>query len=189
MKLLAKTDPVLIIIGPSGVGKSTIVQKLIASKTIELTPTWTDRPPRTGEIELEHVFVSSKELDQKVKEDYFAHPPIKLFGLPYRYASPKIAQPEPGKIPTVMCRVMAMDLVDRLCPNRIVYQIEASENLVKQRLEARMAQNVVLGTRLSGYKTEIEQGRFCAKRIFMNDGDPDKVIKSIEEALRLDFHY
>lgn len=187
MKLLANTDPILVIIGPSGAGKSTIVQKLIASNAIELSPTWTDRPPRAGEIELEHVFVSSKEFDKKVREEYFAHPPVKLFGLPYRYAAPKIKQPKQGSVPTIMSRIMAMDLADRLYPNRIVYQIEASKDLVEKRLKARMAQNVVIGTRLSGYETEIKQGRLCAKRIFVNNGEPDKLVDSILESLHIDF--
>jgi hypothetical protein len=94
MEFLPFDAPVLLFIAPSGTGKSTIVRRLVKDGLVELTPTWTDRPARDGEEELEHVIVTSDELDRKAAEGYFAHEPIYLFNLPYRYASPKIPVPK-----------------------------------------------------------------------------------------------
>ncbi len=185
MKYLTSSAPLLIFIGPSGTGKSTIIQELIETNVIELTPTWTDRPRRDGEAEIEHVFVTPQVLNKKFKEEYFAHPPIQLFGLPYKYAAPKIPIPKPGKIPSLMSRVMAMPLSDRLYPNRIVYQIEAPKKVANARLMER--QDLNFGTRISDYDKEISQGREFATRIFVNDGDLHKVVDEIITAIGNDF--
>jgi guanylate kinase len=185
MKLLPRTSPILAIIGPSGAGKSTIVERLVEKGILEITPTWTDRPPRGSEKELEHVFVAPGELDQKVNEGYFAHDPIRLFNLPHRYASPKIAAPKSNKVPCVMVRAAVMPLVDKLYPNRIVYQIEAPKDVVKSRLQSRNEQE--LGRRFTDYQQEINRGREYAKRTFINNGNLETIVDEIIAALKIEF--
>lgn len=59
--------------GPSGVGKSTVVRKLLKlDKQIKLSVSATTRPPRPGETHGEHYyFMTQAEFDKMVKEDEF----------------------------------------------------------------------------------------------------------------------
>lgn len=54
--------PVLVVIGPSGSGKSSLVQALAKTGEIAVHPTWTTRPPRADECEgcVEHRFFSEQ---------------------------------------------------------------------------------------------------------------------------------
>ena len=187
MNNLKSTDRLLVFIGPSGVGKSTIVAALVESGIIEVTPTWTDRPKRPGEVELEHRFTDTKTLDRMAVEGYFAHTPLQLFGLPYKYASPKIAQPLHGRVPAVMARAMAIELANTLYPNSVIYQIETTQDEVAKRLAERAKEGSEIGTRLDDYDAEIKAGRNYAMRIFSNTKSVDEAVAEIVEAIKIDF--
>jgi guanylate kinase len=102
MQTESTTPPLVVFIGPSGAGKSTAVRLLAERGLIALTPTWTDRPPRLGEAEIEHKFISSEEFDQKVRQGFFIHPPLTFFGVPYRYATPPLIEPAKGQVRALM---------------------------------------------------------------------------------------
>jgi guanylate kinase len=186
-QLLPPEAPVLVFIGPSGVGKSTIVRELVGRSLIDLTPTWTDRPPRPEEAELEHTFISPEQFDKLIEEDFFGHPPLTFFNLPYRYATPKLRLPPSNQVPAVMARISARPLIDKLYPNRLFYQIEAPYTLVASRLEKRAQAGDQLGSRLTDYDAEVTQGRNVAQRIFMNDGALKAIISQIIIAINEDF--
>jgi len=59
--------------GPSGVGKSTVVRRLLKlDKSIKLSTSATTRPPRPGETHGEHYFfITQAEFDKKVKRAEF----------------------------------------------------------------------------------------------------------------------
>src|SRR3989338_7715551 len=75
------TGKLFIIIGPSGVGKTTLVEKVIekfANQAEERTDflgkviTYTTRKPRPGEIDcLDYYFISQDEFKKKEKENFF----------------------------------------------------------------------------------------------------------------------
>lgn len=185
---LSSDQPVIAIIGPSGTGKSTIIEHLINKGLLDLTPTWTDRPRRPGEEVLEHRFVSKEEFDKLVADHFFLHPPVSFFNLPYRYGLPKLPKPSPGRAPAVMARIMALQLLNSLYPKRIIYQIEAPYEQVATRLGKRTQTGVELGSRLDDYKKETEEGRRHANRIFVNDGSINKTVKQLAAAIRQDFN-
>lgn len=184
---LPKNKPILAIIGPSGTGKSTIVNALAATGLINLTPTWTDRPQRPGEDELEHKFVNSEEFERLENAGFFLHKPVSYFNLQYRYALPRIPNPSPNTIPVIMARIMALELLNHFYPERIIYQIEAPIEIVRMRLEKRSRQGVALGSRLSDFETEQQEGRKHAKRLITNDGSVEQSLNEIRKYLRLDF--
>lgn len=186
MKYLAPDQPLLIIIGPSGSGKSTAIRKLHAQGLIELTPSWTTRPPRPGEIEgsIEHCFVNDKEFSKKVKEGFFLEV-VTLFGLPYRYGLPKIVASQPKHIPTIMLRAKLIFLVPKHYSRYVIYQIEDEFERVKERLGRKVRGNE-LGSRLVDYEPEISMGRKLANRVFYND-TVDSLVSKIKKALHKDF--
>lgn len=179
-------EKLLVIIGPSGTGKSSLVIELAKQNIIELTPTWTDRPTRPSEQDIEHTFVSSKELEHKTKTGFFVHEPQPMFGLAYRYGLPFIAMPPKDKIPAIMMRASVLGLVKHYYPNAIVYHIEAPKRRVELQLSERQKQGVLLGTRLADYETEINEGRKHAHRVFNNDDFP-ATLATMKAALVADF--
>ena len=179
-------QPVLAIIGPSGSGKSTILHRLVEDGLLHINPTWTDRPPRHDEPEVEHVFVSPKELDDLAAKGFFVHEPTSLFGLPYRYAMPKVNF-DSTAIPTVMMRSSVLKLLTHYYPNTIIYQIEARKDLVESNLKNRVATGDSLGSRFKDYSAEIKAGRQIANKVFVNQ-NLDQTITHIKRALMSDFH-
>ena len=62
----------LVISGPSGVGKGTVVEKLNGNGEFALSVSCTTRPPRKGEKHgKSYFFLSREEFEQKIKENDF----------------------------------------------------------------------------------------------------------------------
>ncbi len=72
-KARKKRGLLVVVSGPSGVGKSTVVKRLLKlDKNIKLSISATTRPPRPGETHGEHYFfISRDEFDKKVKKNDF----------------------------------------------------------------------------------------------------------------------
>lgn len=72
-----KTDNLLIVLsGPSGVGKTTIIRRLLehpeVGPTLRFSVSATTRPPRPGESDgVSYYFISNEEFDRRVAADEF----------------------------------------------------------------------------------------------------------------------
>jgi guanylate kinase len=84
----SKKGKVVIISGPSGVGKSTICQEIIARMDdVYLSVSTTTRPQATGEVDgKDYWFISEKEFRQRIENDLFLEH-AKVFG--HHYGTPK----------------------------------------------------------------------------------------------------
>ena len=65
----SKSAPLIVVAGPSGVGKSTIVREALQrNPNIWLSVSVTTRPPRPGEVDgVDYMFVSNSEFDQLIE--------------------------------------------------------------------------------------------------------------------------
>jgi guanylate kinase len=100
-----KKGLLVVVSGPSGVGKSTVVRKLLKlDKNLTLSISATTRPPRPGETHGEHYYFSSQaEFDKMVKQNEFVEW-AKVHG--YYYGTPlDVLESEIAKGKTVVCEV------------------------------------------------------------------------------------
>ncbi len=174
---------VLGIIGPSGCGKTTILKQLHGEGSVYVNPTYTERPKRKNEEELEHKFVSSEEFDRLEKSGFFIIV-IKAFNLKYRYGVPKLEE-EKGKVSLVMLRAQLAPLLIKNYPDNVIYQIETPFFIAHQWMKKRGDKKI--GSRMDDFNKEIEQGRKYAGRVFINKEDSAQCATEIKKALRADF--
>lgn len=188
MTVLSRRDPLLAVIGPSGAGKSTAVRALAAAGVVEVTPSWTTRPRRPGELErcVEHRFVTEPEFDELDRGGFFVES-VRMFGLPYRYGLPAVPRPERGAVPLLMLRAPHILVLERHYERASVYQVEDSRERVAARLLERHREPAGLGTRLRDFDAEVALGRGGAGRVFVNDGDVTSLVAAIREAIEADF--
>jgi guanylate kinase len=183
-------EPLLVIIGPSGVGKSSVVKLLQEKQLIQLVPSWTTRTPRLHERDgaVDHVFVSEEEFENQAQAGFFVED-ASLFGLPYRYGLPHIphAASRNGKVPTVMLRASLLPLLSRHYSNYTTYQIQDTLERVTSRLNDRMKVGEPQGERLKEYAQEIAIGRQIADRVFLNDTTIENITEQFTAAIKTDF--
>jgi guanylate kinase len=184
MPYLEPNDRLLVIIGPSGTGKTTALQLLHEKGVIEVTPSWTTRPPRDDEAEgtLEHTFLDEKSFKEKADAGYFLET-ARLFDLPYQYGLPKLEKPEGSKAATVMLSAGLLPLMDKYYKNYTIYQIEDKPEKAAGRLQEREAAGHAMGSRFEDYQKEVADGRKRADRVFTNDGTLEELAGKIAEAL------
>lgn len=188
MRFTSGDYPILIIIGPSAAGKSTVIRKLVDDGLVVVNPSWTTRPPRPGELDegTEHRFVTEDEFNKKAAAGYFLET-VQMFNLPYHYGLPPVRPSDSKHVSVVMLRASLMPLLIKHYPNNIVYQISDELARIKERLAKRQAHGEPLGTRLSEYEQEIALGNRYAKRNFVNNEDIELLAGQLREAIMEDF--
>lgn len=179
--------PVLVIIGPSGGGKSTVVRTLAGRGVVRVHPTWTTRPRRADEAggSPEHRFVSDEEFDDLCARGFFLDT-VSLFGLPYRYGLPALDTAEDGPLDAVMLRAPLVGRFTAVFPHHLVYQIEDLPDRLEARLRERETAPADRTARLSDNVREVDSGRLVAHRVFVNSGSLEGLADAVSIALRKD---
>lgn len=178
---------VVVIIGPSASGKSSVVRRLHRQGLIRVQPTWTTRGRREDERfgSIEHRFVSEARFDELAVDRFFLET-ASAFGLPYRYGLPRFTPGWAGRPDVVMLREAFVPRFAELVPGQVVYQIEDSLDRRRSRLRRRGGSPAELAARLGDDPAEIGAGRQVADRVFVNDGSLDALVDAVATALRRD---
>jgi len=180
---MIQNKPLLVFIGPSGVGKSTIYRQLMSELPLHFVPSWTTRPPRDGEQALEHNFVKKHKFTALQKDGYFIDV-IQPFGLEYKYGLPYIVESK-THINTVSLRVFAIDMLREYYSNLLIYQVERPLEEALTALNERVEE---LGDRAKMFEHETRAGRKVADRIFENNNIDDcssKIISAIKQDFQI----
>lgn len=178
----------LVIIGPSGVGKTSLVRELKKLGVVSPFPSWTTRPPRPEEREeqIDHIFVSDSEFEKQKQEGRFLET-VSLFGLPYQYGLPPIKAASFEMVTVILLRAPLLDLLKNHYKDYKIYQIEDSVHLVSERLQAREQNGEMTGDRLKQHEAELAMGRGLADRIFENDSTIAALADKVAQAIKKDF--
>ena len=174
----------LVLIGPSGVGKTSVVHALHRHGAVTVVPTWTTRPARRGEHvrSLDHRFVDDIEFGRLAACGFFraigAHP-----GQRYQYGLPDF-DPATRPLNAVVLRASHVRCVAG--PNTIVYQLASPPRLAEARLRRRGDRADDVAVRMAAYQAEIEFGADIAARTFCTDRPLTAVVADIVAALSED---
>ncbi|HEY5266257.1 MAG TPA: guanylate kinase [Acidimicrobiales bacterium] len=182
---LLSADPlVVVLIGPGGVGKGTLAQRLIeADPHLWLSKSWTTRTPRPSERGDEYNFVDRATFEKAIQEGKFlewAEFHGNLYGTPLPQA------PDDTDV-LLEIEVQGAEQVRRHREDAVVFLIlPPSMERLEERLRSRGDDDDHVVDRLTSAPTELEKGHELASYVVTND-DVERAsvqILSILEELR-----
>ncbi len=176
---------VIIVSGPSGVGKGTIVKRVTEKREdMFLSVSCTTRAPRDGEIPgVNYHYISEEEFKKRIDEDYFLEWECYVgnyYGTPL---SPMLSAMEEGKSTILEIEVGGAFQAKRRYPEAVlVFVVPPSFRELKKRLETRDAGNEValsaiekrMARALEEYEKIVDYDY-----IIVND-DLDEAVKNLE---------
>lgn len=152
--------PLIILSGPAGSGKSTIIRRLLEEKTwpLRLSVSVTTRPPRPGEVEGVHYYFRTKESFKAAVDagDFLEWAEVfdNYYGTPKREVEGYRLQ---GMGVLLDIDVKGWEQVRRRCPDAVsIFLRTSSMETYEQRLRARQTETeATLQRRLEGAKLEL----------------------------------
>jgi len=182
-----KTRGKLIIIsGPSGVGKSTITRQLVARTAAHLSVSMTTRQPGPGEQDgKDYYFVSRDEFLKRVEMGAFLEH-AEVFGNLYGTPRDKIEQAlDAGRTVILEIDVQGGKQVKAIYPQAVmVFILPPSTQVLQDRIFGRKREGSdVIARRLDGANREIAAARQCYDKMVVND-DLERAINEIIQITR-----
>ena len=171
---------VLVVTGPSGVGKGTLIRKLLERRPdYRLSVSATTRPPRPGEKDgRDYHFLSQQEFERRLAAgDFLEH--ALYAGNHYGTLKEEVDR-TPGNL-VLEIEVEGARQVRKALPEAIqVFIAPPSDATLRQRLEGRMTDTPEAIDRRLARATEELAARQEFKRVIVND-DLDRAVHELEE--------
>lgn len=177
----------LVLIGPSATGKSTLARALARRGLVTLVPTWTTRPRRPDEPgdTAEHRFIDTAGFN-RLRAERALLGEARLPGLPYRYGLPRLdGLTGTGLVIARADQVALLAAATGLDP--VIYQLCAPIHQVAARLAERGSSAAEQQARLTGFHAERVAGAQLCDRSFLNNGSISELITAVSQALAADF--
>jgi guanylate kinase len=183
--------PLIVISGPSGVGKDTIVQTLLADRSL---PLWrsvsaTTRPPRAGEVHgRDYFFWSADQFEKANNEGKFLEF-AEVHGK-YSYGTPAEEverQRRKGIGVILVIDVRGFEQVKRKCPDALSIFVSApSEDDYRNRLEARGSEDAnEINRRIERGRLELAQAVAYNYRLI--NANLEQTVKELRELIVREF--
>lgn len=187
----SQTGFLLVISGPSGAGKGTIINGLLKEfPEMSLVVSWTTREPRPDEKDgVHYVFVSKEKFQEKVQAKGFLEWAIvyeHCYGTPIEEVNALINK---GKIAVLEIDVQGARSVrsNPLVDEVSIFIAPPNREILAQRLRHRNTENEnSLKIRLNEASREIKEAKYF-DYIIIND-DLDTAIQDAREAIMGEFH-
>jgi guanylate kinase len=171
---------VLVVTGPSGVGKGTLIRKLLERHPeYRLSVSATTRPPRPGEVDgRDYHFLTQQEFERRLAAgDFLEHA---LYAGNHYGTLKQEVERTPGNL-VLEIEVEGARQVRKALPEATqVFIAPPSDETLRQRLEGRMTDTPeAIDRRLARAKEELA-ARQEFKRVIVND-DLDRAVDELEE--------
>jgi guanylate kinase len=179
------TGKIVVISGPSGVGKSTICKRIVEEfkDKLYLSISATTRAKKSGEQDgVDYFFISEEEFKKQFKAGNFLEC-AEVFGNFYGTPKDKVVEAlGQGKIVLLEIDVKGAKAVKKLYPDAVLIFIMPPR---QQELEHRILtrgrdEQTEVKTRLAGANTEIEQGWLSYDFVIINDELESAVAETIQ---------
>jgi len=179
------TGKIVVISGPSGVGKSTICKRIVDEfkDRLYLSISATTRNKKSGEQDgVDYFFVSEEEFKKQFKAGNFLEC-AEVFGNFYGTPKDKVVQAlGQGKIVLLEIDVKGAKAVKKLYPDAVlIFIMPPRQQELQHRILTRgRDEQTEVETRLAGANTEIEQGWLSYDFVIINDELESAVAETIQ---------
>jgi len=174
---------IVVISGPGGVGKGTIVDRLLErDDKLFLSRSWTTRARRPSETDQAYTFVTTEEFLAMLEADGFLE--YTYFEGSGQYYGTPVQDVPAGKDLLLEIEVDGAGQVKRKHPDAVViFVVPPSREAQEQRLRARGDDEEHVQRRLAVGETEERIGRHLADHVVVND-DLDRAVEEVAGILR-----
>lgn len=180
---MSRVPIVVVISGPGGVGKSTVVNRLVEKyPELWLSRSWTTREQRPGEDDDAYVFVSKEEFETHIKNDGFLE--YTTF-LDYYYGTPHPPLVNDNDIVLEIEVHGARQVISKNIDAVLIFLEAPSKEEQKKRLHVRGDSQQKIQDRLEKSAEEADAGRELGAHLLVNDDievTVEKIWEIIEDA-------
>jgi guanylate kinase len=174
---------ILVVSGPGGVGKGTVVNRLVQLEpNLWLSRSWTTRPRRPGEPEDAYTFVDRETFLARVAAGGFVEY-TEFPGNGHLYGTPTL-HPPPGRDVLLEIEVNGAQQVKARHPDAVIVMVVApSQEVQEARLRARGDDEPHIAQRLAISREEARIGREIADAVVVND-EVDRAAQAVAGILK-----
>ena len=194
--------PLFIITGPSGAGKTTVVEAILENvgaratrPGVRRTPlrkfiTCTTRPKRPGEKNgRDYHFLSRKEFEKDLKAGWFFEH-AEVYGNLYGSSRRVMEKLLKGKTPLIgVIDVQGAKTLKRIYPEAIVIFIDATKKSLVERIKNRKPNPAELKRRIAKMEKEKKLKKSFDIAIMNPDGKLEETIRKVETVIRKRIHH